>query len=591
MPIPTTKLEVRSFLGLANYLGKFIRRLSDKAEVLRDLTTKRSRFVWTEKHTAAFNEIKDSISEETTLVLYDVNKPVVLQVDASGIGLGACLLQEGKPVAFASAALNQTQRRYSQIEKELLAIVFGCKRFHSYIYGKDIKVETDHRPLENIFKKNLDRNPARLQRMVLDLQKYRLDVKWIKGEEMLIADALSRMTVPDSEDELDDKHTDIEIYSLNKPISLTDNQMAEFKSAIENNAVEKKLLNYVKNGWPIYHKDVHTELQKFWNEQDEFTHFEDILIKGNRVYIPKKLRASTLDDLHAGHFGITKTLQRARETVYWPGMTTDITKKISPCEICLENADINNKEPMKYHEIPSRAWQKVSMDFFALNKTNYLVIADYFSSFMEIFKVQSMTTKVVIEKIKDVCSRYGVPEQIVSDNGKSFISEEFKDFAKDFGFELITSSPKYPESNGKAESAVKMAKKILIKSSDWKKALMDYHASPIVAVGKSPAEMMYGRRIRTCLPATSEMLKRADDELVKNEIRKQKEKQKEYYDRNAGRNLKELKPGNNAWMKPLKKGKAKKVIIEKKLPHRSYLAKDEQGQIYRRNRKFFRTSN
>ena len=110
------------------------------------------------------------------------------------------------------------------------------------------------------------------------------------------------------------------------------------------------------------------------------------------------------------------------------------------------------------------------MDFFALNKTNYLVIADYFSSFMEIFKVQSMTTKVVIEKIKDVCSRYGVPEQIVSDNGKSFISGEFKDFAKVFGFELITSSPKYPESNGKAESAVKMAKKILIKSSDWKKS-------------------------------------------------------------------------------------------------------------------------
>ena len=121
-----------------------------------------------------------------------MTKPITLQVDASQKGLGAALIQDQGPVAYASKAMNETQQRYAQIEKELLAIVFGCKRFHQYIYGKHVIIETDHKPLESIYNKPLSQAPSRLQRMLLQLQEYDIELRYKKGSEMYLADALSR---------------------------------------------------------------------------------------------------------------------------------------------------------------------------------------------------------------------------------------------------------------------------------------------------------------------------------------------------------------------------------------------------------------
>ena len=122
---------------------------------------------------------------------YNVSKPVTLQVDASQHRLGAALLQDHGPIAYASKAFNETQRRYAQIEKELLAVLFGCKRFHQYVYGQPITVESDHKPLEAIFRKPLSQPPSRLQKMLMQLQAYDITLVYKKGTEMYIADALS----------------------------------------------------------------------------------------------------------------------------------------------------------------------------------------------------------------------------------------------------------------------------------------------------------------------------------------------------------------------------------------------------------------
>ena len=146
--------------------------MSEVTAPLHELIKKNIEFHWLAIHDKAFSDLRKILIDPEALRYYDVAKPVTLQVDASQHGLGAALIQDNGPVAYASKALNETQRRYVQIEKELLAIVFGCKRFHQYVYGKTITIETDNKPLENIFRNPLSQAPSRLQKMLMQINEY-----------------------------------------------------------------------------------------------------------------------------------------------------------------------------------------------------------------------------------------------------------------------------------------------------------------------------------------------------------------------------------------------------------------------------------
>ena len=180
MPTPTTKQEVQRFLGMTNYLSRYIDRHSDRTRVLRNLTHDNVPFVWDANATKEFEDLKEKLCSAPVLAYYDVTKPVTLTCDASSQGMGAACLQDGKPVAFASRVLTPSEQKWAQIEKELLAIVFACTKFHQYVYGKDVLIESDHKPLETIFKKPLEKAPARLQNMLLKLQKYSIKVFYKK---------------------------------------------------------------------------------------------------------------------------------------------------------------------------------------------------------------------------------------------------------------------------------------------------------------------------------------------------------------------------------------------------------------------------
>jgi hypothetical protein len=192
MPAPQDKAGVQRLLGMVNYLAKFIPGMSEITAPLRELLKKNVHWHWTEKHQEAFEKIKEILSTNRVLRYYDVTKPVILQTDASSKGLGAVLLQDGFPIAYASRSMTATQVRYAQIEKELLAVVFACERFHQYIYGKTVEVHSDHKPLESILKKPLATAPARLQRMLLRLQKYDINLVYKQGKLLQVADTLSR---------------------------------------------------------------------------------------------------------------------------------------------------------------------------------------------------------------------------------------------------------------------------------------------------------------------------------------------------------------------------------------------------------------
>ena len=225
MPEPHDKKGVQRLLGMVNYVSKFVPNMSEITSPLRKLLKKDVTWHWSVRHARAFEKIKTILAnpEPGVLTYYDVTKPVKLQVDASKSGLGAVLIQ------YASRSLTPAETRYAQIEKELLAVVFGCNRFYQYIYGKQIVVESDHQPLQAISKKPLDKSPIRLQRMLLNLQSYDIEIKYRPGKELYLADTLSRAHLPNSKFEEETLELDFQAISMISTLLVSDDKLKEIK--------------------------------------------------------------------------------------------------------------------------------------------------------------------------------------------------------------------------------------------------------------------------------------------------------------------------------------------------------------------------
>ena len=587
MPSPLNKSQLKSFLGMINYLTKFLPKLSSESKSLRELLKDDVEFIWEAQQEECFKNLKKILREDATLAYYDVDKAVTLQVDASKSGIGACLMQQGKPIFYASTSLTQTQQRYAQIEKEMLAVVFACKRFHDLIYGKPTNIHTDHKPLQAIFNKSLADAPPRIARMMLGLQKYKLNVSWKPGKEMFIADALSRNYIDEEDEELNSEEFDIEVNAMVKNLPVSAAKYTEFQTETSKDPEAKKLKEVLLKGWPKYQKDLHNSLKPFWSDRGEFFLNDGIIYKGQRIYIPKTMRNQMLNLLHEGHFGIQKTLSRAATIMYWPGISKDIENVVKSCDMCIRYRRSQQKEPMVSHDIPSRPWEEISIDFLEIEKQKWLVTVDCYSSFFELSPMnQNTKAPALITQLKSIFARLGVPEVVYSDNGPPFDSTEYNKFAEEYNFKIKTSSPLYPQSNGKVESAVKIAKGILLKATDKYAALMEYRASPLASLGKSPAELLYGRPIRTKLPSTTKFLdmKTSMTEVIKEKMKINKEREKHYYDKTAGPELEELDAGDDIYVQRGKQWEPAKVIRD--TGNRSYQIQPDNGQEIRRNSRY-----
>ena len=206
MTAPMDKQQLQSFLGMVNYMGTFIPNLSHHTELLQAMLKKDNVFHWEEQQIRSFQQVKTLIAKANTTPLryYDRNLPVTVQADTSLRGLGACLIQQHKgkdqPITFASKSLTDVETRYANIERELLAIVFACQRFSTYLLRRSFVAESDHKPLEMIAMKNLANAPPYLQRMLLELQRYDVTIKYRPGKEMQLANALSHCPVRASQE-------------------------------------------------------------------------------------------------------------------------------------------------------------------------------------------------------------------------------------------------------------------------------------------------------------------------------------------------------------------------------------------------------
>lgn len=609
MPTPKNKHDVKRVLGMTNYLQKFAPNLSAATAPMRELLKERNHFQWDEQvQGQSFEMVKRLISQAPVLKFFDPTVSVELQCDASDKGLGACLLQEGQPVAYASRSLTDTEVAYAQIEKETLAIVFAAERFEQFIYGRPVKVDTDHKPLETIFKKNLNSAPRRLQRMLLRLQKFDLTVSYKKGTEMYLADALSRAFTPRKcanaaleedvvllDDERGEAAKDAESINMAQYLPVSEATQTALRAATESDPDMKLLKTTIREGWPSSNTAVPTNVREYFNFRDELTIQDGLIFKGERLVVPASARQDMQSKIHASHIGIQSCLRRARESLYWPGMNREIEQYISRCDTCNSQSQAQAREPMVCHEVPVRPWEKIAIDLFEVEGKDYAVTIDYYSSFFEVDRLNAKTAKEVIGKMKSHLARHGIPDQVMSDNGQPFASVEFKNFANQYGFEHITSSPGYPQSNGKAESAVKTAKNLIKKAiaskSDPHLALLDWRNTPSEELKTSPVQRLFGRRTKTLLPTSAELLKPKTPKDVYCKLKLQKAKQAQYYDRGT-KELENLLPGDTVRLQPNRKRKLwKKGRVEAQVGVRSYNVQTEDGGLYRRNRRHLRCTN
>ena len=588
MPAPTDKAGVQRLLGLAQYLGKFLPHLSDVTKPLRELTQQDVEWSWDEPQKMAFESLKDAVTRTPLLRYFNVKEDVTLQCDASQSGLGAALLQNGQPVAYASRARTPAETRYAQIEKELLAIVFACERFDSYIYGLEgIKVESDHKPLESIFLKPLHAAPQRLQRMLLRLQRYNLVIQYKKGKEIYLADTLSRAPLPDIS-ACEFVH-ELEEIDHKEFLPVSSEQWQRMKHSAADDPVLQVLRNVIQCGWPESKAEVAPCLIPYYDSRDELTVQGDLVFKGHQLVVPLCLRKEMMDVIHASHIGIEGCIRRARESLYWPRMSAELNAYISTCDVCLTNRDYNpGKEPLMQHELIARPWSKVSADLCEFDGRTLLVISDYYSNFIEVTRMTTTTSRSIIKALKEVFARYGIPDIMVSDNGPQFSSAEFTVFAKTWNFDHKTSSPHHHQSNGKAENAVRTVKRLFRKCKDSGQseflALLDWRNTPTEGVGTSPAQRLMGRRCKTLLPIAGTLLQpRHNTEREARALKGMKERQRHHYDKHT-KPLKPISLGQTVRMKLPGQRKWSAGTCAGKVDERSYIVK--VGDVeYRRNRK------
>ena len=589
MPTPPNKKALQRLLGMIKYLAQYIPNESSLTAPLRSLLREDSEWMWQHEHDLALERVRQALVNSPTLGFYDVNKPVILQADASIEGLGACLIQCGKPVAYTSRSLTSAEVNYAQIERELLAICYACDKFHQFIYGKEVEVHSDHRPLEAIMKKPLSQVPPRLQRMLIRLQRYTLKVQYVPGKELYIPDTLSRASVALNHEDLKianelAEDSEVMINTLVTNLAISYERYDMIRQATKTDGILQKLSQIITTGWPSCKSSCAVELKQYWNIKEDIHSSGEVLFYNNRVIIPESMRTETLHALHEGHLGMAKCKSRAREVLYWPGLTADIENMIARCPLCLKHSVTNQKETLHPHDIPCRPWQVVGSDIMTFKGRDYLVVVDYYSKYPELALLEDKTAGSVITHLKSIFARHGIPEKLVGDN-MPYASAEVRQFAKNWGISITTFSPEHAQSNGQSERMVQTLKNMLKKSEDPYISLLQYRNTPVEGLSSSPAQLLMSRMLRDKLPSVAELLNPKIVRHARDQLVKRQKIQKSIYDGNA-KDLSDLRQGDSVYVQRGKEWQPATVIGRSDQP-RSYFVLCGGRQL-RRNRRWLR---
>ncbi|XP_062557174.1 uncharacterized protein K02A2.6-like [Armigeres subalbatus] len=505
--LPESKEEVRSFLGLLNFMGQFIPHLSSRTEALRSFIRGEVESFGADQE-KAFDDLRHELASTVhRLGFFDPKDLTELYVDASAVGLGAVLTQrdsknQPRIISFASKGLTKTERVYPQTQREALAVVWAVEKFYSYLFGIHFTVFTDHKTLEYIFggkHQEGKRACSRAEAWALRLQPYDFTVVHVPGSEN-ISDIFSRLChqsdAPFDESsehyvcEIGDELSAITLDEIKKETNL-DDELKEVVQAIETQEWPPHLFAY----------------QAFARELGVLN---GVVVREDRIILPSKLRQKALDIAHRGHPGVVTMKRNLREKVWWPYMDRGVENHVQECAGCASVSQQGPPEPMIRKEMPDRAWQDLALDFFSAKEcATFLVVVDYYSRFLTVIEMKTTNASKTIEALERIFREHTYPESVRTDNGPPFASEEFTNYCIRKNIRLVRAIPYWPQMNGLVERqnqgilrALRIARSL---KEDWRKAVDEYvyayNTSPHSVTGKSPMELLTGRPVKDLLPS------------------------------------------------------------------------------------------
>jgi hypothetical protein len=508
MPPPKNREQVRSFLGLVNYYGRFIENMSDLIYPITNLLKLCKDWAWSKECQESFDKIKQALMSDKILVHYDPSLPLVLATDASNYAVGAVLshiMPDGteRPIRYASQTLNETQQKYSMVDKEAYAIIFGVKKFYQYVYNRQFILHCDSKPVTQIFAQSKGLpvlSATRMQHYAIYLQAFDYDIRYRKSEENSNADGLSRLPMRDS-NSLENDDTDVLEVQLINNLPVTSKMLA--LDTMMDTSV-KKLFKGLEKGTIVDKK------YRFNINQEEFTLQQGCLMRNSRVYIPETLRDKILIELHSAHFGISRMKSLARTYCWWYGMDKDIEDIVKNCAQCQAVKPDPAKVETHIWEPAKQPFERIHIDFAGpfRNGAYFLIIVDAYSKWMDVDIMRTTTTEATIKVLRRFFSNYGIPFYLVSDNGPQFTSEAFKDFMKSNGIFHKRGAPYHPATNGQAERCIQTIKQKLksLETKNWEDLernvrliLTQYRITKHASTDESPSERVFGRTIRSRL--------------------------------------------------------------------------------------------
>jgi len=388
-PKPTNMTELRSFMGLVEQLAGFSTEVAAAKTPLRPLLSSRTPFLWTADHDHAFDAVKAALVAPPILAPFDPELETSLQVDASRKnGMGYALLQRHediwKLVDANSRWCTDTESRYAIVELELAAVEWARRKCRLYLLGlPSFQLVVDHQALVTILDKyTLDavENP-KLQRLKERLSPFVYSTTWRKGRSHSIPDALSRAPVndpsPDDEIANDDVQSfarrvvirqvssiqqatdEMEEDGIDVESHLSDPMLDELRAVAESDPDYVELMAAISTGFRTPRNQTALGVRQYWSVREELSVDDGLVLFGRRIVIPRPARRELIKKLHAAHQGIVRTNRRARQTVYWPGITNEITTLLSTCSTCQERLSSNQQEPMMSDPLPTHVFEDV----------------------------------------------------------------------------------------------------------------------------------------------------------------------------------------------------------------------------------------
>ena len=402
------------------------------------------------------------------------------------------------PVQFVSRSLNEAEKNYSQIEREALSVIFTCERFRNFLLGSVFIIKNDHKPLKKLFG-NDSAIPvncsSRLQRWALRLSQFNYTFEYIKGCDNIHADFLSRLPLKETVG-INEPYELIFVVDALDELPINCDHIRKYTDA-DNDLV--KLKGYIRNGFP---NKLDLSLSKFKNVSNELSIMKGCIMYKDRVFVPEAIRESVLKLFHEGHPGICAMKQLARSLVWFHGMDDKIAKIVQSCNVCQNN---RSKPAQKYLEWPTpyKKWSRIHIDHFFFEDRTFLVIVDAYTKYIECLLVNSTSSQCTIDALREVFSRQGLPDTLVSDNATSFSSNEFKTFLKQNVIHQMFSPPYSPSSNGLGERAVRVMKDLLRKNkvgtikTRLSSVLLYYRSTPHSITKMSPSASLNNRNLVT----------------------------------------------------------------------------------------------